>query len=131
MKYFSIPEAEELIPELEKIFQSIQDIADKAGAKADKVRALQSDERSRAAELAIEKSQLQFMANAINEQFQKISDLGALPKGLDPALVDFPCRLGGREVYLCWQLGEKSITHYHGIEEGFAGRKPLPERPPS
>ncbi|MGH9355093.1 MAG: DUF2203 family protein [Terriglobia bacterium] len=31
----------------------------------------------------------------------------------------------GREVYLCWKLGEPGIEYWHGVEEGFAGRKPL------
>jgi hypothetical protein len=41
--------------------------------------------------------------------------------------VDFPCRWQGGEIYLCWREGEKRIEHFHGVEEGFAGRKPLPK----
>jgi hypothetical protein len=55
------------------------------------------------------------------------ADALAQPKGLDPALVDFPHRLAGADVVLCWKLGEKKITYYHGNEEGFAGRKALPK----
>lgn len=125
MKYFSVAEAEALIPELEKIFDAILEIAAKAEAKAEVVRKLTQDESRRAAELAIERSQLQFLANGMNEWFQKIADLGALPKGLDPALVDFPHRLEGRDVVLCWKLGETKIAYYHGADEGFSGRKKL------
>lgn len=125
MRYFTVAEADALIPELEKIFEAISDIAAKAESKADKIRRLEADESRHLPELAIEKSQLQFLANGINEWFQKIIDLGAFPKGLDPALVDFPHRLDGREVHLCWKLGEKRIAYYHGLEEGFAGRKRL------
>ncbi len=43
--------------------------------------------------------------------------------------MDFPSLREGEEVYLCWKLGEERIGYWHGIEEGFAGRKPLDESP--
>jgi hypothetical protein len=46
-------------------------------------------------------------------------------------LVDFPSLLRGEEIYLCWKLGEERIAYWHGIEEGFAGRKPLDDSPPA
>ena len=127
MRYFRVEEAEQLIPELEKIFKSLQEISRKAQVKAEAIRKLEENETRNMSQLAIERSQIQFLANEISEWFQKIADLGALPKGMSPPLVDFPGRVDGKEVYLCWQLGEKSITSYHGIEEGFSGRKPLPK----
>jgi hypothetical protein len=54
-----------------------------------------------------------------------IHELGAVVKDPDEGLVDFPSRVDGREVYLCWKLGEDAIEYWHGIDEGFAGRKPL------
>jgi hypothetical protein len=125
VRYFSKAEAEALIPEIEAIFKEALAIAEKAQAKADKLRDLDDDPK-KTADAAIQRAQVQFLASGINAWLQKIVDMGASPKGLDPALVDFPHRLDGREVYLCWRLGEKKITHYHGIDEGFAGRKPLP-----
>lgn len=125
MRHFTLEEAEALIPELEGIYKSIAEIVERAEAKAERVRALEREGLDAAA-LAIERSQLQFLAGSANEFLQKIVDLGAEPKGLSPALVDFPHRLGGRDVFLCWKLGEKRITHYHGLDEGFAGRKRLP-----
>ena len=82
-------------------------------------------EGSEPAQAAIDRSQLQFLAQGINEWLAMIAELGATPKGVQPALVDFPARLDGRDVYLCWRLGEKRITHFHGTDEGFAGRRPL------
>ena len=56
--------------------------------------------------------------NAVHER-------GAIVKDLDTGLIDFPARLHGEEVLLCWRLGEEQVEHWHGLEEGFAGRKPL------
>jgi len=54
-----------------------------------------------------------------------IHELGAVVKDPDEGLVDFPARLNGLDVYLCWKLGEDSIEYWHGVDEGYAGRKPL------
>lgn len=58
----------------------------------------------------------------------EIDSIGVQVKDLDIGLLDFPCDVEGRIVLLCWKMGEHSITHWHGTEEGFAGRKPIDER---
>jgi hypothetical protein len=58
----------------------------------------------------------------------EIDSIGVQVKDLDIGLLDFPCVVEGQIILLCWKLGEKSITHWHGIQEGFAGRKPIDER---
>jgi hypothetical protein len=61
----------------------------------------------------------------IARRVNAVHERGAIVKDLDTGLVDFPARLGGEEVLLCWRLGEEQIEHWHGLEEGFAGRKRL------
>jgi hypothetical protein len=56
----------------------------------------------------------------------RIHEAGALVKDLDEGLVDFPAQREGEEVLLCWRLGEDEIGYWHGLDEGFSGRKPLP-----
>ena len=131
MKYFSVAEAEAIIPELEKIFEAVAELAAQAEVKSASLRRRQEGDDSDPAAAAIERSQLQFLAQGINERLQNIVELGALPKGVEPALVDFPHRLEGRDVYLCWRLGDKRLTHYHGVNEGFSNRQPLPRRRPA
>jgi len=58
----------------------------------------------------------------------EIDSIGVQVKDLDTGLLDFPCDVEGQKILLCWKLGEKTITHWHGIEEGFAGRKPIDQR---
>jgi hypothetical protein len=50
---------------------------------------------------------------------------GAIVKDVDEGLVDFPALRQGKEILLCWRLGEDEVAHWHGLEEGFAGRKQL------
>jgi len=58
----------------------------------------------------------------------EIDSIGVQVKDLDIGLLDFPCEVDGRIVLLCWKMGEPAITHWHGVSEGFAGRKPIDER---
>ena len=55
----------------------------------------------------------------------RIHEVGALVKDLDDGLVDFPATRDGRDVLLCWRLGEDEIGFWHGLDEGFSGRRPL------
>lgn len=63
----------------------------------------------------------------VQELVDKINGLGCLCKGVEEGLVDFPCLFGEEIVFLCWRHGEASVQHWHRIEDGFAGRKPLLE----
>jgi len=58
----------------------------------------------------------------------EIDSIGVQVKDLDIGLLDFPCEVDGRIVLLCWKMGEPAITHWHGTDEGFAGRKAIDER---
>jgi hypothetical protein len=63
---------------------------------------------------------------AVARCVQQLERLGVQVKDLDRGLVDFPALRKGEEVLLCWEVGESEIAFWHGVEEGFAGRKPLP-----
>ena len=58
----------------------------------------------------------------------EIDSIGVQVKDIDIGLLDFPCEVDGKTVLLCWKMGENSITHWHGTDEGFAGRKLIDER---
>lgn len=62
------------------------------------------------------------------DALDEIGSIGVQVKDLNMGLLDFPCEVDGQIILLCWKLGEKSIAHWHGTEEGFAGRKPIDER---
>ncbi|HEY8644884.1 MAG TPA: DUF2203 domain-containing protein [Gaiellaceae bacterium] len=55
----------------------------------------------------------------------KLEELGVVLKDLDLGLLDFPSEREGAEVLLCWHAGEDAVTSWHGLEEGYAGRKPI------
>jgi hypothetical protein len=57
--------------------------------------------------------------------FERLERLDLVVRDLERGLVDFPSLIDGREVYLCWLLDEPAVGHWHGVESGFAGRRPL------
>lgn len=65
-------------------------------------------------------------ARALAKTIDGIVARGAQVKDIDEGLVDFPALLHGETVLLCWHLGEEAIGFWHRIEDGFAGRRPLP-----
>jgi len=61
----------------------------------------------------------------LQQAIETIHATGCLVKDLEMGLLDFPAILNDEEVLLCWRLGEDRIRYYHGVNEGFQGRKPL------
>ena len=66
----------------------------------------------------------------LEELFEELESLGCSYKdwNFTFGLVDFPSMIEGREVFLCWRSDEKGLKFYHEIDEGFSGRKLIPEK---
>ena len=131
-RYFTREEAERLIPRLHEIMGRILGTqAEVARLRADLeaaqravilrggVRLDQEFWRSRKHRLARGTAELR-------SRVGEILGLGATPKDLGMGLVDFPALLDDREINLCWRFGEQRIRFWHGLDEGYANRKPLP-----
>jgi len=70
--------------------------------------------------------QMAVEATAVARCVAGIHEVGALVKDLDRGLIDFPAQREGEDVLLCWHVGEAEIEYWHGVDEGFSGRKHLP-----
>jgi hypothetical protein len=62
---------------------------------------------------------------AVRRILVELTEAGIVVRDVDRGLIDFPAMRGGREVYLCWQLGEDRVAWWHDLESGFGGREPL------
>jgi hypothetical protein len=65
----------------------------------------------------------------VKEALAELEDQGIVLRDPDRGLIDFRALHSGREVLLCWQLGEEDLGWWHLPEDGFAGRRPLPLPP--
>jgi hypothetical protein len=127
-RFFTVDEANALIPRLEMVMERMQ----RRGIELrDAIRNLAAElgRPPRDEEIAalMEKTpSLQAAASELEELIEEIEAYGAQFKGIDLGLVDFPAEINGQFALLCWQYGEKEITHWHDAESGFGGREPLP-----
>lgn len=126
-------EVDALIPRLEPVLRHLQ----KLKAEIDEKSALLSARRASARTgggagkgdpFMEQEAELEFLYLEANSCARQLSETGGELKGLNPPLVDFPGRVNGEDVLLCWRLGEPRVAFYHDFESGFRGRKPLPGR---
>jgi len=78
-----------------------------------------------ASDLNAAQSELGGLADAALACVERLEELGVVLKDLDLGLLDFPSERDGEEVLLCWRVGEDSVVFWHGLADGFAGRKPI------
>jgi hypothetical protein len=76
-------------------------------------------------ELLNHRSRLDATGMRLRETLDEVEELGVMIKDLEIGLIDFPTLYRGVQVLLCWRLGETDIEYWHGMEEGFRGRKPI------
>lgn len=134
-KYFNRQEAEELLPVIEPSLEQAQerkrvmdDLDQELSQAVAKIMVL-GGSIPPYSDLARKKAERDQSKSKMLEAINKIQETGCVVKDLDQGLVDFPSLLKGEEVYLCWKLGEERIAYWHGIHEGFKGRKPLDGSP--
>ncbi|OVE76793.1 hypothetical protein BVX98_04735 [bacterium F11] len=123
MRYFTVQEAEELIPALKGIIRDAQEIKLNIEAKVEEWR--RTHKSMGPAEEAVIRGQIEYLAKSMESKLNEMTEMGCILKDLDLGLTDFPARIGEKEAYLCWRSGEENIRFWHGITEGYSGRKPL------
>ena len=130
-RFFTVEEANALVPTLQlefgRIAQARSELApliQALGGPDDAVAVLQEGApipagRGREAE------RLRRVAGEITGAVERVNALGCLVKDVEAGLVDFYALVDDEPAFLCWQYGEWAISHWHGLDEGFAGRKPI------
>ncbi len=70
------------------------------------------------------------LTNRLHDLFRELEEIGCSFKdwNFEIGLVDFPARIDGQEVLLCWRSDEEEIRHFHGYEDGYAGRREIPAK---
>ena len=130
---FTLEEAQVLLPVLESLLRrSIEgkQLIERIEAEFQEVSQrifLGGGTRVDIAHLAVRKAEKEKALQRVKDALAEIESTGVQVKDLDVGLLDFPCLVNDQLILLCWKLGEKQITHWHGTEEGFQGRKPIDE----
>jgi len=130
-RFFTLSQASELLPEVEaSLREAIHFHSEHTDAEQRLEREVQRillaggalvDRR----DVANQRARRETSALALKAAIERIHSTGCQVKDLETGLLDFPTLYHGKEVLLCWRLGEDAIQFWHGLEEGFRGRKPI------
>ncbi|MDA8206835.1 MAG: DUF2203 domain-containing protein [Thermaerobacter sp.] len=133
-RQFSIEEANQLLSELRAELDQLKKMQQQAREKYEEMRDIRevgyrpdgnlimlSDYQGTKQEFDRIVAEANRVLSAINQRGCRVTDV-------ETGLVDFPAQIDGLPIYLCWQKGEPEVGYYHGLDEGFAGRRPLPQR---
>ena len=130
-KRFTLGEAERLLPEIEKLIREAVSLKAQYVEEEEALQAISHRVAMQGGMTIDRDAVLRGRAardrhgERLKAAVEEIQEHGVLIKDLDIGLIDFPTLFHGREVYLCWKMGEVGISHWHGVDEGFAGRKPI------
>ena len=129
-RYFTLEEAqatlEELRPVAEEMVEHRRELVEAQARRATLgAQAASNGGDLTPSDFAAADEELEQAATALARCVERIQAAGVLVKDLDRGLLDFPARRGDEEILLCWHVGEDEIGYWHGVQEGFAGRKPV------
>ena len=131
---FTLDEAQSLLPVLESLLRTAMQAKKTVDQRETEQQALEhrifltGGMFLNIVPLARRKAERAKAEQQVKDALAEIDSAGVQVKDLDIGLLDFPCQVDGQTILLCWKLGEKAITHWHGVQEGFAGRKPIDQR---
>lgn len=131
---FTLEEAQTLIPVLESLLRSAMEgkkLIQEVEAELQETNSrifLSGGSNVDVIKVARRKAARDKAVQTVKDSLGEINSTGVQVKDLDIGLLDFPCLIEDQTILLCWKLGERKITHWHGLTEGFRGRKPIDER---
>jgi hypothetical protein len=129
-RYFSVDEANRMLPLVRRIVGDVvtqAQVVSDLQIRLDAVRSLTKKTKENdpySEETALSRTEFDAEQAKLSEYVEELVKLGIELKALD-GLCDFPAMHDGREVYLCWRLGEPEVAHWHEVDAGFAGRQPI------
>ena len=131
-RHYTVNEANAMLPQLTKLLVKLQAQAREHGMVQTHVEEVTKTVKSNGHHNPIEDPMVSqvssALADAIREGLDQLSEWDIDLKDISTGLVDFPALRDGREVYLCWRLGELKVGFWHELDTGFAGREPLDEK---
>ena len=123
LRYFTVQEANELLPELEPLVGRVLALRARASHHSREMGALLADLSSDVGGPLPTRLTGEFAA--IEDLIERIQAYGVVLKSLEAGLVAFLCERDSRNVFLCWSYGEPAVQYYHELHSGYQGRRPI------
>jgi hypothetical protein len=135
-QYFTVAEANSQIPSIKALFIAVMQVRGQLKALYERLESAgyaptrdDADELPEGAPASVMRDRARFygLVEALREQVEQIHATGCQIKDIETGLVDWLARDQGREILLCWRLGETQVEFWHEMDTGFAGRRPVSE----
>ena len=123
---FTVDQANTILPKVKKRFDEILFCKNNVIDIQEELQNL-SDSNCSFEKFIKKKQELNHAVTSLYSMIQKLEDMGIMIKSVDEGLLDFPSIRYDEEIWLCWKYGENQVKFWHGKEEGFMGRKPIPQ----
>ncbi len=121
-QHYTVEEANALLPRVKPVLSQLREAKDEL---------VDSDAHEALSEAAPENGggspgrQVGEAFLEVRQLLGALEEAGLVVRDIDRGLIDFPAIRDGEEIYLCWELGEDSVEHWHGLDSGYGGRQPL------
>ena len=125
--YYDIDAANARLSELRPLLAALRDARDEVAAGQLRLAELATAEDADRALIAREQEGMTITVKRMEQAVRQIDAWGVTLRDIGTGLVDFPALANGRPIWLCWKLGEDEVGHWHELDAGIAGRKPLIE----
>lgn len=123
---FTVDKANTILPKVKKRFDEILCCKNNVMDIQEELQNL-SDSHCSFEKFIKKKQELNHAVTALYNMIQELEDMGIMIKSVDEGLLDFPSIRYDEEIWLCWKFGENQVKFWHRKEEGFMGRKPIPQ----
>jgi hypothetical protein len=123
---FTVEQANTILPKVKKRFDEILCCKNNVMDIQEELQNL-SDSNSSFEKFIKKKQELNHAVTSLYNMIQELEDMGVMIKSVDEGLLDFPSIRYDEEIWLCWKFGENQVKFWHRKEEGFMGRKPIPQ----
>jgi hypothetical protein len=146
-RFYDLDEANAAIPEVRTILEALRDqraelirlrdeVLERTGGADAGAETAQAREKGSTttdastatdADLRVLRLRMQGVIDRMQAGVVRIDELGITLREIETGLIDFPALASGRQIWLCWRLGEDDVAWWHELSDGFSGRQELAE----
>ena len=146
-RFYDLDEANDAIPEVRTILEALRDqraelirlrdeVLEATGGTDVTAETAQAREEGKTAtdastatdaDLRVLRLRMQGVIDRMQAGVVRIDELGITLREIETGLIDFPALASGRQIWLCWRLGEDDVAWWHELSDGFSGRRELAE----
>jgi hypothetical protein len=123
--FYDLDSATAMLVRVRPIAEALRDQRDEVARLTERLRAAESDEGTDPAVASVLRARIRALVDQMEAAVARFDDWGIVLRDIRTGLLDFPALADGRQIWLCWRLGEDAVAWWHEATTGFDGRQPV------